>query len=549
MISNYNIKFKEKQMRDILNLLDSVVITEGVGLANRKPGDLFKNPEGDVIAFQNLDFYPESGSYRDLTDAEEAVAKVAKSLGIAPEQIMWTNQPPARRQLASEGGGYAGFGIATFTDQATNQDYYLGRWFKNISPNRAQNKFAHSDIPGGFKFASKSGAKENAGYTPTDVLTQFQNNTPETIMEQIVAKFGEGSDMVVATATFMQATKFPVTFPKGSINFTAFRDYFCEILQPVALVMGKPIKGNAQEAATIFFGPGSGYGDSTISFNNSKNTGLYDSLLVSSEGKQIKLSSKGKSGANASVVNLLKSIQDLQVAPKGKKLLEKHKDVVELLQTVKDGGHVGGALNLGIKYKIITPEEANEILMLKTKGPKDKIQFGSKFTKLNHLYYSRTPRDWAKVIPLEHMLSVVAYRVADYVNEHTNFGQAASEILNHSALVQMYTEASETADTISITGFRAVYPSETVTGVLLDASKAYMSTQDKGNFTFEILKNGAKKSDLDPVDNQEDEPQAPARTTAQDLDRAAQTRSGVKASAGGVEKLGSDKTLGRKRQR
>ncbi len=534
-------------MRNILNLLD--VITEGVGLANRTPGQLFKNPEGDVIAFQNLDFYPESGSYRDLNDANEAIAQVTKSLGIAPEQIQWTNQPPARRQFADEGSGYAGFGIARFTDQATDQDYYLGRWFKNINPNRQLNDFPHDKIPGGFKFASKAGAKENAGYTPTDVLTQFQNNTPETIMEQIVAKFGEGSDLVVATSAFMQSAKFPVTFPKGNINFTAFRDYFCEMLQPVALIMGKPVKGNAQEAATIFFGPGSGYSESTISFNNSKNTGLYDSLLISAEGKQIKLSSKGKSGANASVVNLLKSIQDLQVAPKGKKLLEKHKEVVELLQTIKNGGHVDGALNLGVQYGIIDQADVPTIAQLKQFGPKDKLNWG-KNKKLEKMYMSRTPKNWERVIPLEHMLSVVAYRVADYVNENTNFGQAASEILNHSALVQMYTEATETADTISITGFRAVYPSETVTGVLLDASKAYMSTQDKGNFTFEILKNGAKKSDLAPVDNQEDEPKASAKTTTQDLDSYTQKSTGLKASAGGVEKkLGTEKTLGRKRQR
>jgi hypothetical protein len=527
-------------MRDILNQLE--IIAEGVGLANRRPGDLFKNPEGDVIAFQNLDFYPESGAFNDFTEAERAIAKVTQSLGIAPEQVMWTNQAPTRTQLG--GQGYAGFGIATFIDQATGNPYYLGRWFKKISPNRAQNNFAHEYIPGGFKFASKSGAKENVGYKPSEVLTQFRDNTPETIMNQIVEHFGKDSDETRAAATFMQATKFPVTFPKGKINFTAFRDYFCEMLQPVALVMGKPIKGNAQEAATIFFGPGAGYGDATISFNQSVSGGLYDSLLVSPEGKQIKLSSKGKSGANASVVNLLRSIQELQVAPKGKKLLEKHKDVVDILNTIDKGGHTQAPLKLAVDYKIIGLPDVKEILALQAAGPKDKIKFSNK--KLDDLYKSRTPKDWTKIIPLEHMLSVIAYKVADYINEHTNFGQAASEILNHSALVQMYTEATESADTISITGFRAIYPSETVTGVLLDASKAYMSTQGKGNFTFKILKNGAKESDLAPVDNQQDEPRATPKTTAQDLDAVTQQRSDIKASS---EKLGTEKTLGRKRQR
>jgi hypothetical protein len=108
----------------------------------------------------------------------------------------------------------------------------------------------------------------------------------------------------------------------------------------------------------------------------------------------------------------------------------------------------------------------------------------------------------------------------------------------------MYTEASETGDTISITGFRAVYPSDTVSGVLLDASKAYMSTQGKGNFTFKILKNGAKESDLlEPTANNEPE----VKLANRDLDQIGSQRSDIKAS--GNEKLGSEKALGRKRQR
>jgi len=532
LFDKYNIYFKEKQMRDILNLLDSVLtITEGVGLANRQPGEQFKNSAGDVIAFQSLEFYPPSGKFPPGEEMSNTISDLKKQ-GM---NIHWTNQ------AAATSGAFA---IATFTGEK-GKPYYLGRFYKEINPNRALNNFPHDAIPGGFKFASKVGAKENTGYKPSEVLTQFQDNTPETIMNQIVDKFGKGSDEVVAAATFMQASKFPVSFPKGSINFTAFRDYFCEMLQPVALVMGKPVKGNAQDAATIFFGPGAGYSDATISFNNNVTGGLYDSLLVSPNGKQIKLSSKGKSGANASVVNLLRSIQELQVAPKGKKLLEKHRDVVDVLNVIDKSGHTNAPLELAVKYQMITPQEANEILTLKNVGPNDPIDFKSK--GLNTLYQSRTPKDWSKIIPLEHMLSVIAYRVADYVNKHTNFGQAASEILNHSALVQMYTEASETADIISITGFRAVYPSDTVSGVLLDASKAYMSTQGKGNFTFKILKNGAKEADLlDPVANDlADEPTVKSSTV--DLDQVTSQRSNVKA--GGNEKLGTEKALGRKRQR
>jgi hypothetical protein len=455
------------------------VLIEGRGLAARVPGEQFKNPQGDVITFQSLDFFPERGQFASAEEMQAEIAAQGKG-----KNIHWSN---------NINSGMLAFAIATFTDE-NKKAYYLGRYYRTISPNRVQNDWQHKDIPGGFKYQSKAGQKENTGYKPSEVLTQFKDNTVDSISRQIITKFGQGSDEVVALNAFLKASKFPITFPKGNINMTAFRDYFCEMLQPMALLMDKPIKGNAGEAADIFFG-GGGYKGSTISFNNSVTGGLYDSLLVSPEGKQIKLSSKGASGASASVVNLLKSINELKVAPKGAALLERHKVVVEILKDIDAKGHFGAPLKLAVDYKMISPDDATFAMTLKKYGPDDQIDWDG-HTALETLYNGRKARDMRVIIPMEHMISAVAYKVAAHVNANTNFGKAASDILNHSALVQMYTNTSETSDTISIDSFNAVYPSETVTGVLLDASKAYMSTQGKGNFTFKILKNGAKEADI-----------------------------------------------------
>ena len=523
-------------MRDILNLLDNIILTEGRGLAARVPGEQFKNAQGDVITFQSLDFYPERGKFGTPDEMQAAIDQ----LGL---NIHWTNKSNV---------GTLGFGVATFTD-VNNNPYYLGRYYKEISANRINNDWQHDAIPGGFKYQSKAGQKENTGYKPSEVLTQFKNNTPDSIAQQIIAKFGADSDEAAALNAFMSTNKFPVTFPKGGINFTAFRDYFCEMLQPMALVMNKPVKGNAAEAASVFFN-GGGYEDCSVSFNTGVTGGLYDSLLVNPDGKQIKLSSKGKSGANASVVNLLKSIEELKVAPKGANLLTKHKDVVSILNDIDAKGHFGAPLKLAVDYKLIDPADAVFVLGLRNTGPADPIDWAG-HPKLEKLYAGRKAKNMNAIVPIEHMISAIAYKVADYVNDNTNFGEAAADILNHSALVQMYTEASETKDTISITGFTAVYPSETVTGVLLDASKAYMSTQGKGNFTFKILKNGAKETDIPDTDETVVAP-APAKTSAADLDTATQKRSGITARKGGLEEeeeivkpLGNEKTLGRKRQR
>ena len=525
-------------MRDLINILDSI-LAEGVGLTNRKPGEQFKNSVGDIVTFQGVEFYPESGAYAgpgELVDAKvEAIDKQGRN-------VHWTNQPT---------GSTRAFMIATFTGE-DGSPYYLGRWVKEISPNKAQNNFPHDAIPGGFKFQSKAGQKENSGLKPSEWLEQYQDNTPETILNQAIKAFGPDSAEANALRTFIESD-IPVEVVKGNMNATAFRDYFAEVLQPIALVMGKKVDGNAAEAANIFFGPGAGYADCTISFNNNTIGGLYDSLLVNPEGKQIKLSSKGKDGANASVTNLIKSVQELDKAPAGAKLRKTYAEEIEMLESINRLGHFGAPLAIAEKYDIINNKEAQQVMALKSMGPNDDIIGTGKLSKrLEGMYQGRKARDMSRIIPIEHMISAIAYRVADYVNKNTRFGEAASTILNNSALVQMYTDTKDSADTITITKLTAVYPSQTVTGVLLDASKAYMSTQGKGNFTFEILKNGAKPSDVNPMDPV-DSLETPAAVSADELDTALEkprlTGPGAKAARATNEPKMTKDVLGREKRK
>ena len=534
--------FAKYSMRDLLDLLDRLVLplVEGVGLANRKPGEKFKNHVGDIVTFQGLEFYPESGRFATPEELQAGVDAMLTSKQIDAAQVHWVNAPNK---------SVGAFSIASFTGE-TGTPYYLGRWAGANSPNRAQNKFAHDDIPGGFKYQSGAGLKENTGYKPSEILTQFKDNTPDSILQQIVAKFGQGSDEAVAAQTFI-SSDIPCKIPKGNMNPDAFRDYFCEMLQPIALVMGKNVTGNAAEAASIFFGVG-GYADCTISFNTNTIGGLYDSLLVNPDGRQIKLSSKGKNGASASVTNLLKSVEELANTENGKQLLKKHQEVIEILNIINRDGHFGAPLTLAVKYGIIDSVEAAQIPKLRDLGPKDPIVGEDILSpKLEKLYTNRKSKDPKRVIPLEHMTASIAYNVADYVNKKTNFGQAASEILNNAALVQVYTNTSVSADSITITKMEAVYPSQTVTGVYLDASKVYFSTGGKGNFTFTIMKNGATEKDVNPMDPVEEPIDNDVATTA-DLD-AEITRPRLVGPGARTAKLGTgpnfdEKVTGRRKK-
>ena len=214
-------------MRDLLNLLDNV-LTESVGLANRKPGTLFANPQEDQLTFQGLEFYPEGGGAYDTPEEfQEALTQVCQQLGIDSGKIRWTNSQQK-----------GGFGIEQF-DDVNSQRYYLGRYFQKISPIRAENKFPN-ELPGGFKLQTNVAKKEAAGYKPTDVLTSNLNDlTVEGVLQGIQSHFGAGSDEARAAEIFISTNSYPIRIPLGNMNFTAFTNYFCEMLQPVALVQNK----------------------------------------------------------------------------------------------------------------------------------------------------------------------------------------------------------------------------------------------------------------------------------------------------------------------
>ena len=506
-------------MREIIDLLESV------GLANRKSGDRFANDQGQEIVFSNLDFYPESGAFPDEAALKDAITKVAQGIGVTPEQIVWMNAA----------GGARAFGIAHFVD-ADNKDYYLGRYYRSISPNRSENSFPNA-LPGGFRLQTRAAKKEQTGYKPTEVLTNLVDLTPQDIYQQIVTKFGESSDEAQATRLFMAAEAFPIDIPQGNMNPTAFTDYFCEMLQPMALVMGKPVKGNADRAEEIFLTDG-GFTECRISFGATATGGLSDSMLSNSAGQSIILSSKAKSGATAAASNLKDQVDKVRGTPAGDKLLASHAKAVSMLDMIVDGGYINGPLNLAQLFGMISKEEADQVRALR-KSSGDPVGKDMLSANLERMYRERGSSDPGRVVPFYHLLAAIAHRVADHVNDKTDFSSAASDILNQGALVQMYTDTAAKPGVIVIKSFTTVYPSQAVTDVMLRAGKTYYSTNNKGNFTFEILKNGAKAVDDSAVSQQTDtKPDV-------DLDAIDQRRADIKAQRG----AGDEKSLGRKRRR
>jgi hypothetical protein len=207
-------------------------------------------------------------------------------------------------------------------------------------------------------------------------------------------------------------------------------------------------------------------------------------------------------------------------------------------------------LELASHYGIIDNDDVHFVPLLKNIGPTEQIDWG-KHKKLEKLYNDRQANNPETMVPAEHMIAAIAYKVADYVNDHTNFSAAASEILNTSALVQMYTYVKESGKNFEIT-FDAKWPSTAVTGVKLSAGKTYMSTaKGGGNMVFKILKGGAK--DVPDADETSSSKKTSAKVSTADLDQVGKeprlTGPGAKASRQTREPDFDERTLGRKKKR
>ena len=465
-------------------ILESALF-ESRGLAARAPGEVFKSKSDDSeIYFRTIKFWPEEGGKMDKESLQPTIDAVQKTMNNV--QIGWVNNASAQT---------GGFGIALF-DTQDGEIVAYGRYFNDIKSNPVSNSWDNKTGVPGYEYASNAAQKTSSGMTPQDVLTLDQTDlTADEIIYQISRKIGEFHPLTKLSNDIAAGAPLPISFDGTGISFTAFRDYFCELLHPIALQVGT-YSGNAAEAAEIYLG-GKGYDDCLISFGLTKTEGLSDSIMISGEGKKIKVSSKGAKGATASVKNLVDAANE--AAEQGNtKLLTKHKDILDMIRDVQKAGQRGAPLMLGQKFGIIKMKDVEDINSFHNKKPTTMaILLADKnlSPRLKKLAQERVTRDPQNLNAYFHLIAAVAHKVAAHVNSSGEFSSAASEILNNSALVQVYTTAKQVGNNFTLVDFNTKFPGSQVTNVLLKASKGYSSTEIKGNFTFEILRNNAKDSD------------------------------------------------------
>lgn len=500
-------------MRDILDKLS--ILIESTGLAGRKPGDIFKSQDGNTISFNQIEFYPNEGGRLEKIELDSLLKNL--------QDVRWQNNRTAKS---------GGIVIATFDTEKGTVRY--GFFKDNIKPNKTDNYIPNQ--VNNYRYGGKAAEKVQSGLTPQDLLSKRDNLTSDQIIAQLIQKLGKNNILVQVAIKINNGEELPISFPSPpDASFTGFRDYFCEILQPIALQKGL-YTGNAGEAAETFL-DGS-FIDTLISFDAAKNAGLSDSILTNSEGKFIKISTKGGKGAEASAKNLIDAVNELSNKPAGNKLLKKYKESIDLIKEIQQQGQRNAPLYLGIKYNIISEKEAGQIQKLRNTKPinlKDIKKIGLS-KNLEKLAIGRETDDPENVNLFYHLIASVAHLAAKKVNNETDFSQAAAEILNNGALVQVYTKAKQSEKEWVLENFDTVYPGKSIKGVYLSAGKNYFSTQIKGNFTFKIDRGAGKppKEDNEEPTTKSIKPTVDLAKAAKDITRGLREPTNVKpkSSAG-----------------
>lgn len=482
---------KALDLLPVRQLMESKLM-EARGLGARRPGEEFvaKDDPNQKIYLDNVSFYPEEGGqFESMEDLQKKLKSVNASLKKANATVT---------QVGDFKSNMLAFGVATFRTPEGMKLSYI-KPFQQVDLDPTRNAWDNQTGIPGYRYNSKSSRKAVSGMSPQDILKKDNTNlTAERVVDQISDYYGRNNPLTLLAANLAHGAKLPLEIPApADMPFTAFRDYFCEILHPIALQVGS-YTGNAADAAKKFL-PGGSFDGTTISYGSDKTEGLSDSVLTASDGTIIKVSSKGGAGAAASITSLLKCADELKTS--NPKLYKKYRATIDLINRVKAAGQHGSPLMLGVEYGIINEKEAESIRALRGQAlvPMAAMESMKLSARLKKMLKEKPPKDISRVSMYYHAIATVAHKVADYINDNTDFGKAASAILNNGALIQVYTKATEKKGRWVLESFTTKWPSDTVTGVKFSADKPYYSTDIKGNFTFKILRNGAQDVDSTKV--------------------------------------------------
>jgi len=459
-------------------IVETKRLAESKGFFGRNEGDKFTHQDGREYAIVQVVAFPDAQTQKFETPEarDEAIKQFQDDHGGA--EIEWVNRP-ARNMLA--------FGIAQLDDQDGNHVFW-GKYMQAVSFDM-MGAWANKQTPPGWALQTKGAQKFAAGYDPQALIrTEQVFQGADSIINTVVKNADDQVKEVFKEALQNLAQgRNDVVFPEMYEQQAAIRDYFGEVMQPVAL-MGGVIKGQAEDARRIL-ADGAEWRDCKVMWPMAMNAALCDSFMIAPNGAEIGISSKGGQGAAASAKNLADAVKKARkngneiVAPGG--VAEYAASIVE---TIAGNNQYDGPIEVGKLLKVpgVDDKLNAEIKQYIDSGKSDLDGLSPQAQKIAEPFaFKLETKGFNTGYAL---LSAASKTVAKVVNADDKFSKGAIALLNQSDIIQLYTKMGKRGNDAVLGEFKAVYPPTFSGKVLLEGGKNYYSSRVGGKMAFAIGK-------------------------------------------------------------
>jgi hypothetical protein len=459
-------------------IVETKILGESKGIFGREEGDVFTHQDGRQYSIVQVVAFPDAQTQRFETP-EQRDEEIKKFEAEHNTQIEWVNGPPNKGMLA--------FGIAQL-DNADGGHVFWGKYLKATSFDM-MGSWQNKQVPPGWALQTKGAQKNAAGYDPQHLIkTENRFQGVDSIINTVTKNADDQVKEVFKEALQNLAQgRGDVVFPQMYEQQAAIRDYFGEIMQPVAL-MGGVVKGQAEDARKEL-ADGAEWRDCQVMWPMSMNAALCDSFMIAPSGQEIGISSKGGQGAAASAKNLNDAV--IKARKAGKDIVEEGgiaHYAAQLVEIIAENTALEGPIAVG---KFLGIEGIDDALDAEIK---EYIKTGK--SDLNDLSPQAQKIAEPFAFKLETkgfntgyaLLSAASKTCAKVVNADDKFSKGAIALLNQSDIIQLYTHMGKDKDDAVLKEFKAVYPPSFTGKVWLEGGKNYYSSRVGGKMAFAIGK-------------------------------------------------------------
>jgi len=452
-------------------------LTESKGFFGRDAGDKFTHHDGREYAIVQVVAFPDAQAQKfETPEARDQAIKAFQDEHGA--EIEWVNQP--RNNMLA-------FGIAQLDDQDGNHVFW-GKYMQQVSFDM-MGAWANKQTPPGWALQTKGAQKFAAGYDPQHLIgTEKEFQGTDSIINTVYQKSDDQvKDVFKEALQNLAQGSSDVVFPEMYEQQAAIRDYFGEIMQPVALI-GGVIQGQAEDARQEL-ADGAEWRDCKVVWPMAMNAALCDSFMIAPNGAQIGISSKGGQGAAASSKNLNDAVQKAKkngndiVAPGGVSEF-----AASIVEAIANNNQYYGPIAVG---KLLNVEGVNdklyeEIQQYIEQGKTDLENMSSQAQKIMADFNVKLETKGFNAGYA--LLSCASKTVAKVINAGNDFSKGAIALLNQSDIIQLYTKMGKKGNDAVLGEFRAVYPPSFTGKVLIEGGKNYYSSRVGGKMAFAIGK-------------------------------------------------------------